>query len=59
MGRRDVGSQIVRFTAAQRSLILDYLEGRPIRNDAVYDADWKTVVGKLAAQNKMHGGQLS
>jgi hypothetical protein len=56
MGRKAMGSQIVRFTASQRRLILDYLEGGYIRNDATYAADWKIVVEKLNAQNKF-GGQ--
>lgn len=55
MGRKAMGSQIVRFTASQRRLILNYLEGEYIRNDAAYAADWKIVVEKLNAQNK-HGG---
>lgn len=55
MGRKAMGSQTVRFTASQRRLILDYLEGGYIRNDVAYAADWKIVTGKLNAQNK-HGG---
>jgi hypothetical protein len=54
MGRKAMGSQILRFTAPQRRLILDYLTHQPIRNDPEYDADWKIVVDKLSAQNKSY-----